>query len=543
MSRRSRNSATLAAQLNNDTTKILATGGDSRQIIDPATDLTKYGCSMAIRTDAFEFGSCTASSTSATGFAAAQKLHQRLLALTNPDAIAEAVEESFRYIREEILFSLTRGLVPGVEIVLAPSGTDAELIALAFAGAQGRRVSNVLVGAGELGSGTALAASGCYFDTQLPSGALCKPGEAIDPDLADCVRLFNICLRDRFGGGRTEADIDSEVKEIVAEEVSEGRQVLLHVVAHSKTGLHAPSLAAVKDIRRKHGDAVMVVIDAAQGRFSRQGMIQALRSGCMVLTTGSKFYGGPSFAGALLIPAKLYPEQLGLVALPAAFGHFFAASQIPERWQSVRSGLPSRANLGLLLRWTAAAAEIREYYATPSELRFQALRSFEALVPRILGSSAHIKLGSIPEPARNNQPERLLQPNTTVFSFELRSAADRYLSLIEMRNVYYWMNNNVTHLLPHRSPERTRCLAPRIHTGQPVVLGPNDRGPVVLRLALSAVLIAQVAQNPKWGSSFEDRMHHLEDQLIAFKRKTEILVKDYETMTRASKAQCRNSAA
>ena len=73
-------------------------------------------------------------------------------------------------------------------------------------------------------------------------------------------------------GVEQEHDLDAEVEALVDDHIGRGRQVLLHVVAHSKTGLHAPSLEAVNRLRARYGDRVLVVVDAAQGRFSRRGL-------------------------------------------------------------------------------------------------------------------------------------------------------------------------------------------------------------------------------------------------------------------------------
>ena len=45
-----------------------------------------------------------------------------------------------------------------------------------------------------------------------------------------------------------------------------------------------------------------VILDAAQGRLSRRSIKAALELDYMVLIIGSKFYGGPTFSGALLVP-------------------------------------------------------------------------------------------------------------------------------------------------------------------------------------------------------------------------------------------------
>src|SRR5262249_46296743 len=156
--------------------------------------------------------------------------------------------------------------------------------------------------------------------------------------------------------------------------------------AHSKTGVHAPSLLCVERLRGISDD-VVVVVDAAQGRFSRRGLRDVLANDYLVIITGSKFYGGPPFSGALLVPERFQPEQRGLNKLPSGFSDYFSAVEMPPTWNQIRRAQLKRANTGLLLRWSAALAEMDAYYEVPSELRLRVLRFFEAKVPEILGES------------------------------------------------------------------------------------------------------------------------------------------------------------
>ena len=130
---------------------------------------------------------------------------------------------------------------------------------------------------------------------------------------------------------------------------------------------------------------MVVVVDAAQGRFSRRGLREVLQNDYLVIFTGSKFYGGPPFSGACWCRRKFRPANRGLQQLPEGFGEYFTAAEMPESWGEIRQLLPAEPNIGGLLRWSAAIAEIEAYYDVPNELRLRVLRFFEAEVPRILG--------------------------------------------------------------------------------------------------------------------------------------------------------------
>jgi len=339
----------LQRSLRHSADEILAMGGDSRLLIDSSTGLSKYGSSTRPRPQTLPFGSCTASSISTLGFEAASRLHRSLLSIEDEAELRNAVEERLDALRNELSFLLTRCSVPGVEVVLSPSGTDVELLALALQqGSDGAPLTNILVGPTEVGSGSPLAAAGKHFDTMTPNGNRRQPGDPVDEKTAEQIQVVNVCLRDDTGVARPEYELDSEVEAIVEEHTARGRRILLHVVAHSKTGLHAPSLRAINRLRARHADEVLVVIDAAQGRFSRRGLVEVLKSGHMVLITGSKFYGGPPFCGALLVPPNAHPDVRGLTGLAPGFSDYFTADQLPPTWQRLRADLPATGNLGLL---------------------------------------------------------------------------------------------------------------------------------------------------------------------------------------------------
>ncbi len=510
---------------------LLATGGDSRQVAGVVGSLSKYLCATSPRPDVAPFGSCTASSISEAGYQAAVRLHRHLRALANAPDIYIAIAEHYELVREELLFMLTKGTVPGVEVALTPSGTDAELVALAIAHGSGERpVTNILLAPTEVGSGTPRAAACRYFDNVTPFGGPVDPGSSIDARLAERTNLANVAIRDELGSPRSEADIDAEVVEIVEERVSRGHRVLLHVIAHSKTGLHAPSLSCVERLRSRFGEDVLVVIDAAQGRFSRRGLVSCLRAGHLVLLTGSKFYGGPPFSGALLVPASAGPSKRDLGTFPPGFAKFFTVDQFPASWAPHATELPELGNLGLLLRWAAAIADIREYYNTPSKIRLQVLREFERAVPEILGDSSSISLENTGVPILSDKLDRVLQSKTTVFSFSVTLSSGLRLDTDALRTVWRWLNDDISNLLPNGSTEWRRILAPRLHLGQPVTLCNSSTAPAVLRIALGGVLLSTVVHDPTWGQTYQDRVARLHDKLIELKRKLDMIAAHYDEL-------------
>lgn len=492
--------------------RLLASGGDTRLDVDPNTGRNRYEC-LPRPCDVVPFGSCTSSSVSPRGYAAAQETQRQICTARDSTAAACECADAIRGRLRELLT-----LPEGVEVVLAPSGTDVELLALALAaGSSGRPVLNIVVGPSEVGSGTPAAAACRHYDRLAPSGAQVVPGEPVDAQLASQVDVRTVDLRAPGGAMLFESEIDAAVVELVVEASEADAIVLVHIVAHSKTGVHAPSLACVERLRQISDD-VVVVVDAAQGRFSRRGLRDVLQKDYLVMFTGSKFYGGPPFSGALLVPPRFHPRNRGIDRLPAGFGDYFSAAEMPENWPEMRACLPAEPNLGALLRWSAAIAEIDAYYAAPSDARLRVLRFFEAEVPRILGGSDSIRMLSVFPPVYDDMSERLLESKTTVFGFWVQPPGARApLDKATLKQMHAEMATDLSHTYCGFDAE---VMSGKYHLGQPVDLGPAGS---VLRVALGGELITRVSTDRSLGESLDERLEWLHEQLFGLRQKVEYL--------------------
>jgi hypothetical protein len=315
----------------------------------------------------------------------------------------------------------------------------------------------------------------------------------------------------------SESEIDAEVVELVVEAIEAEATVLLHIVAHSKTGVHAPSLWCV-DRLRKISEDVSVVVDAAQGRFSRRGLRDVLQKNCMVMFTGSKFYGGPPFSGALLVPPEFDPHVRGVSQLPRGFRNYFTAAEMPEDWIDIRASLSAEPNLGVILRWVAALAEIEAYYKAPDEARLRVLRFFEAEAPRILGESDVIRLLPVFPPVYDDTSERLLESKTTVFGFWVTPpGTQRPLDKTELKRIHEELTIDLSSTGLMIDLE---IMSRMFHIGQPVELG---QAGCVLRIALGGELITRVATNAALGGNLDERLEWLRRQLLGLRQKIECL--------------------
>lgn len=482
--------------------ELLISGCDSRILLG-ADGLNKYGCRPAPR-DVIPFGSCTSSSTTSAAFAAAGDLAARFHSSADPDSLAFEIADDHRARLRELLT-----LPNTTEIAFAPSGTDAELLALAIAKLRTTKpIFNIIVGPTEVGTGTPLAAAGCHYDKITPRGDKVTSGMPVNGALADEVQVCPIDIRDDRGRMLDPSLIDASVVESISHAVDQGSHVLLHVVAHSKTGVHAPSLACIERITRHLGPEVSIIIDAAQGRVSRRGLREILGAGHMVIFTGSKFYGGPPFSGALFVPTEAADGLNETVwtqreiQLLDGLRPYFTAPDVPEHWRGFRQHLAGWTNLGSLLRWSAALNDIAAYYSVAAADRLSVLRAFEQDVPDVLSGSDEIVLMPVFPPLRDDAKTRLLESKTTVFAFQVEMD-QRRLGRDELRRVHRALNSNGMDL------PQTLSGSP-FHLGQPVIF--RD-GSAALRIALGGAQITRVANDEGLGNTIEQRLQWQRAQL------------------------------
>ncbi len=146
---------------------------------------------------------------------------------------------------------------------------------------------------------------------------------------------------------------------------------IVYLTHSTKTGLIAPSSPP---------DGANVIVDACQARIGPEIVVAYLRRGWPVVVTGSKFFGGPAFSGAVLFPrARLLANR-----------------------QQLR---PDGVKLGTALRWMATlpaieafepmAANSAEMLASRAAAMEKALQSNPALAPvgGCLRTARHVRMG------------------------------------------------------------------------------------------------------------------------------------------------------
>jgi hypothetical protein len=225
----------------------------------------------------------------------------------------------------------------------------------------------------------------------------------------------------------------------------------------------------------------------------------------MVLVTGSKFFGGPAFSGALLVPSSLAHARDGRAMVAPGLRDYASRSDWPMRWSALRSQFESRANLGQWLRWEAALEEIGAYYQVPAAYRAMALRELRAGIENLIALSPSLRLIGRETRAAETGDEEFCEP--TIFPF---TVGGRYVSFSshECRTLHGALAQDLSHVLRCSDADR-EIVARRCLLGQPVRVERSEGRPIaVLRLCVGARQIIET-----WSPSADVARRNLEREL------------------------------
>ena len=468
---------------------LLCQNADSRSTV-LANGLTKYATSP-YPIEHLAFGSCTASTIS-------KETWDELIKIDLAKINWLDVERRFLRIMK------LEGM--GLSVVFTPSGTDAEtFVSHVLVESSDKPLRNILIAPNEIGGGSTLAAGGLRFDQLAPDGSTGDVEDILIKRINDKVMINKIKIRNDSGELLDESEISEECSKAFSKSLQQDEQVLVHLVAGSKTSVHTPNRYFIEEKQKSIGNDLNVMVDAAQGRFSRSGIKKCLEMGWIVMTTGSKFFGGPPFSSVILFPSKFelknkWNDDLGLLFDSAAI---FPSQELPVKTE----------RLGSLVRWYAALNEIENYYQIPKSRRFEFLKWFEEDAIKIFKNNDLIKVINT-APENIDSGSRLLQSNLTIISFKLRRSIDsEWFSMSKLRKIHLnLMDENMNQEL--------------IHLGQPVKIA-SDGSIGALRLAFGGIMMQQLNRIVEGSGSMDTARQEFRIWLnIVKKRITEILTKE-----------------
>jgi hypothetical protein len=206
-----------------------------------------------------------------------------------------------------------------------------------------------------------------------------------------------------------------------------------------------------------------------------------LARGDLVIVTGSKFFTGPPFSGAMLVPGKFALRLNATSAIPDGLLEYISCSDWPQNWPVLRARFPVRTNFGQWLRWEAAIEEIGAYYRVPDSFRKAALKIFGEAVERLIAASPWLDL--LPGEGRRRDDADQEMAERTIFSFVIRQG-EGIASLSECRTLYRALAGHAA--AGDLKPAAQACLI-----GQPVALGRDSSPSAALRISASARLVTE----------------------------------------------------
>jgi len=491
--------------------EMLISGSDDRTLPVPGEEVNSYHVGPYRVPSHLVRSSCTCNPLHPLPAQGVQKWHPKLV---------EAGPKEFSRIQEEnVRGSLHRllQLPDGTGIVISPSGTDIELVPIMIAKSlypESGRVHMVVSAINEIGRGVAQAAGGLYTSDVSPIGQLVSD-KLTQKDVADQLEVTALDARCNVTGDYI--NHSTIIAEVVAKGKAANEPVVVHTVFGTKTNKREPF---PKNTGCEAPDAsAFVVVDACQGRYTRQEISDLLAKGSLITITGSKAWCGPPFSGGILIPAQIM-KRLQSVArenvwMPDMMKHFFTRYDFPKSLPNFRAKLPEVQNKGLALRWLAAIEEMEAYYAANGE-------SDEAIA-----MVAEWRAGVSVEIGANHPTINVFEANDTILNLKVTPTGEASLDTDELRSVYGMLAQDITDLLiskgialteDEREIARTKCLI-----GQPVHICKEFS---IIRLALGANNVRAMMED------LSVKPHiHVDTQIL---RKISLIVSNCQALVRAS---------
>lgn len=116
----------------------------------------------------------------------------------------------------------------------------------------------------------------------------------------------------------------------------------------------------------------LYVIDACQGRFEIDWLNDKVDNRSVMLLTGSKFFRGPPFSGAVIVPESIMTKISDMkddFKMPQGLNTFIGKVEIPRELPHLRDQMKDNQNPGLAIRWVAALAEMEPTLSISAEVR------------------------------------------------------------------------------------------------------------------------------------------------------------------------------
>jgi hypothetical protein len=499
---------------------LLMSGGDLRLKVDPDQLLNVYGCRPFPRPKAFTFASSTATSISTAAFNQTEQQRELLIERSFRNGYFETVSNFSREIKTKLKKVL--GLSDS-SIILAPSGTDISLQVAGICQAVFKKdVVHILVAADETGSGVPLALQGKHFSDRTAQASTVEKGSVINGFQE--VEVDNIKLRNQKGQLKGTDDLENEISIAIKEAFDNYKQPVLHVMDQSKLGYSAPSDKYLQKLNDKFGEELLVLVDNSQLRMDRRDIRNYIKRGYLMTITGSKFFTGPPFNGALVIPGNLNDRWSNIKnTLPDGLKEYFYRNDWPKSWQ-LANNLKQGINLGLTMRWFASIVEIERYFQIPLSLRYLGLEMFCDHVTQQIEQSAFLEhLPDFGNTVNNNSEFQTIKDRRTIFPFFVKLGQEVF-NQNEIQKLYHLLNRDLSNNFDFDSDESKRIAGQACHIGQPVdVIYKNGKPSGVVRISFGSRVISKSWKDHDAGIFFQ-KIEEQMNQVDIIIRKIELIL-------------------
>jgi hypothetical protein len=469
---------------------LLMSGGDLRLNIDEIHLLNKYGCRPFPRPDAFTFASSTASSVSNFAFDKTDKVRSILIRNSLKNGFQNTTIEFSELLKNNLrhIFKLNEEC----EIIFSPSGTDSSLqIAAITQIISDKEITHILVASDETGSGVAAALKGCHFENTTALNYPIKKDTKIE-GFRD-VDLIQIPFRDQNGVLKTSAQLDQEVLDAVLRTKDQGRHIVLHTMDQSKLGYQSPSDHFIKKLNSLENLSIQIIVDGSQLRLDPKDIQNYLNKGYIVTITGSKFFTGPPYCGALILPKsvnKLIHSVKNI--LPKGLNQYYNRSDWPTSW-FCSNALSDGYNYGSYMRWNAAVVEMDRYYKTPILYRNMGIEMFCNFVDDSIKEATFLQpiYSDETKTKSYSSKEFGIRNIRTIFPFFIFKN-NEVLSVDKVKKLYTLLNSDLSDRFEGSSLEIIRLAAQKCHIGQAVnVKYTTEIESAILRISLGSRVISE----------------------------------------------------
>ena len=507
---------------------LLMSGGDLRLNIDEFELLNKYGCRPFPRPEAFTFASSTATSVSNYAFDKTDKVRTILIQNSLKKGLNDATLDFSELLKNNLRKSLK--IKDDCQIIFSPSGTDSSLqIGAITQIITNKEITHVLVASDETGSGIATALKGRHFENTTALNYPVKQGDKIE-GFRD-VDLIKVPFRDENGQLKSSAQLDNEIFDAISKTNDLGRHVVLHTMDQSKLGYQSPSKEMIHKLNSLNDLSIQIIVDGSQLRLDPIDIRQYLNKGYIVTITGSKYFTGPPYAGALIVP-KSVSKSINTVknTLPKGLTQYYNHSDWPVSWRCSKS-LPDGFNYGSYMRWNAAIVEMERYFKTPILYRNLGIEMFCNFVEDSIKDASFLEplFGDETKINTYNTEDFGLRNIRTIFPFFILMN-NQALTVDKVKKLYLLLNSDISDQFSASSLEIIRLAAQKCHIGQAVnVKYGNDLQSAVLRISLGARVISESWVNRDISIYFRNIEAQM-NQITVIIKKIELILSNPELL-------------